>query len=173
MLLDDISVEDDGGGPVIVFSNGSEDLFVRLISTPDGVRSLTVEQPDPARGGGSGENGAVRRHVRAIEDLARAEFPDALRQFDEERFSDSFLERTTSEERLELLQEIARAARSADGVAVDSDGSGYRVRLMGMVSWDVSFGVESDAPCARSGQMSFTCTIRSGWAPWACSWPGY
>ncbi|NNF03919.1 MAG: hypothetical protein HKN17_05595 [Rhodothermales bacterium] len=143
-LTDQIGVENDGSGPIVVFMGASGERHVRLDVTRDGIRGLTIVEPDPSRF--SGREGAVRGHIRAIERLGDAEFPEALDRFDEDHFAPFYLETTSAEHRLQLLRAISEAAADARGVGVEFDGSRYTIRFSGPVTHDVMMEVQPNAP---------------------------
>lgn len=143
-LTEEISVEDNGSGPVIIFISGDVERHVRLDVSQEGIRALTLVTPAPNRV--SGRDGAVRGHIRAIEGLADAEFPAALERFDEDHFAPLFLEMTTSERRMKLLRDISTAASNAGSVAVDFDGRRYVIRLTGLATSEIVLGVQDSAP---------------------------
>ncbi|MCA8885996.1 MAG: beta-lactamase family protein, partial [Hyphomonadaceae bacterium] len=89
---------------------------------------------------------AVRNHVRAFEQSAHSQ---DLARFDADVFDQSYIARTSRDQRAALIAQIAEAAREAGDITIDMEGDDFVLTLTGDASATrVIFDVAQTSPFA-------------------------
>ena len=84
----------------------------------------------------------------ALERMAEQSLPEAISEFEKDRFDPSFKAATTAEDRRKLLEKIRAAAAQAGGVGIDQDDDGYVVTFEGPATYIVRVTLAKDPPFA-------------------------
>lgn len=89
---------------------------------------------------------AVNDHIRAIETSFQQSLDEVARDFETNRFANSYIQSTTPTQRLDLLSKMREAAEDAGGVFVDERNGEIVVSLDGERLFEVGFDIERAAP---------------------------
>jgi CubicO group peptidase (beta-lactamase class C family) len=143
--LGDVSVEAEPDGVRLILGTGTKQKQLRVVLATAGIADLVLlgsSPQTPVRG----RDAAIRGHMRALEAAAASGLDDLVSDFAGNRFTDSFMAETTSQERRALLAAVAHAAGQAGDTQVSERNGDIVLELAGDETIEVQFRVAAEAP---------------------------